>query len=229
MKIKAKKRKIVGKKTKILRQEGKLPASIYGPKQDPMNIEVDAKEFRRVFLDVGTNKFVDLVIDEKDNVKVLIKEVQMEPLTGKYIHVSFYAIDETKSIIADVPVEIIGESPAVKTNIGFLVIPFDHLTLRCLPKDLPENIPVEISNLKEIGDSVLISDIEFPEGVEIAGNIDETASLAYIAPPQKEIVEEEVKEEEEEGEEEGEKEAEGGEEKKEEKPSDEENTEAGEN
>ncbi len=203
MEIKAKKRTVLGKKNKRLRRQGILPASVYGPKHEPTSIEIDPREFHKVYAEAGTNKFVDLIIDGDKKVRVLIKEVQANPLTDDYIHVSFYAIDENKSIIAEVPIKIIGESSAVKNNIGFLVVPFDSLVLRCLPKDLPENIEVDISKLDKIGDNVLISDIKFPDGVEIAGEVDKTASLAYIAPPQKEIVEEEVSEKTEETEEEG--------------------------
>lgn len=218
MKIKAQKREIQGKKVKSLRKQDMLPASVYGPKREPMMLTVDPKEFAVVFDKAGTNQLITLEIGEGDQKsRVLVKEVQEDPVRREFLHVSFYEIDPTAKIVAEVPVVIEGVSPAVKNNIGFLVAPIDEIEVRCFPKDIPANFVIDISNLKLVGDNITLANIEVPADVEFVEEDLESTTLAYIAPPQKEIVEEEVEVEGEEGEEEeGEKEGdEEGEEKQE--------------
>ncbi len=200
MKITAHKREIQGKKVKTLRNQNLLPASIYGPKREPMMLVLDPKEFEEVFKKAGTNQLVTLEIEaEGYRAPVLIKEVQEDFLKQEYIHVSFYEIDPTSKIVTQVPVLFEGVSPAVKNNLGFLVTPINEVEVRCLPKDIPTNFVVDTSNLKEVGDNIMLSDIKVPEGVELVDIEVTSTAIAYIAPPQKEIIEEEVVEEEVEG------------------------------
>jgi large subunit ribosomal protein L25 len=204
MKLSVKKREELKRKVKGLLKKNEIPGVVYGPKRKSLNIKFDGLNFEKVLKDSGYSKLVDLEVEEEKPVKVLIREVQYEPATDKVIHVSFYELDMKKTITADVPVETKGTSTAVKDNTGFLVTPFDTLTVRCLPDKLPQKLVVDISLLNEIGDNVSIADLKLPEGVELSSEIDQNATLAYIAPPQKEIVEEEPEEEAEEEGEEGE-------------------------
>jgi len=203
MEIKATKRDITGRKVKTIRSNGQIPASVYGPKREARSLSVDSKELRKVYEESGLNKFISLTVEsEAKPVQVLIKEMQIDPLTDGYLHVSFFAIDPNKRIVADVPVVVKGASPAVKNNVGFLVTPIELITLRCLPKDLPESIVINIDSLEEIGDNISLEDVKLASDVEFASLTDMSTSIAYIAPPQKEIEEEEpVVEEEVEGEE----------------------------
>lgn len=196
MKIVVKKRKIKGRKIKNLRKEGVLPGVIYGPKKKSLNIELDLGAFENIFRKVGCSKFVDIEVEgESKTLKVLIREVQYEPVSGQVIHVSFFELDFAKPITTAIPIEVRGESGAVKDSIGFLVTPVESLEVRCLPEKLPEKLVVDISSLDAIGDTISISDLELPEGVKLTSDIAENLTLAYIAPPQKEIVEEEKEEE----------------------------------
>lgn len=226
MKLKAEKREITGKKVKKLRSEGKVPASVYGPSLESQNITLDAKEFGKVFDSRGYSKFIQLELEgHKDPVRVLVKSVNIHPLKDHYVEVSLYAVDEGKKITVDVPVVLEGEAPAVKQNIGFLVQQMDSISLYCLPKNLPEELIVDISGLVEIGDSITVNEIEIGEDVELSSGVEPTNAIAFIAAPQKEIVEEEPEtseegeEDEESGQEDGDGEdgdesSEGGEDKK---------------
>ena len=192
--------KIVGQERKSskennIQEEEKLLAVIYGPKRKSKNLVIDSKEFKNVFKMVGYSKVVDFEVEgEKKKGKVLIREVQFEPVTGDVIHVSFFELDLKKPVTADVPVETKGASKAVQDNIGFLVLPFETIEVRSLPSDLPDKLIIDISNLDEIGDNVSVDDLELPKNVELASDIASNATVAYIAPPQKEIVEEEKEE-----------------------------------
>lgn len=191
MKLKAQKREVVGKKSKNIRKEGLVPASVFGPKRDSTSIQVDRKELQQIFKKVGGNKFFDLEIEgESRPSKVLIKEITIHPVTDEYMDVSFYQVAEDRKLNVEVPVIVNGESPAVKQNLGFLINQFDAITVHCLPKDLPSSIEVDISNLNQPGDAITLDTIQLPEGVEWDSSVDPTSAVVYIASFQKEEVEE---------------------------------------
>jgi large subunit ribosomal protein L25 len=192
MKIKASLRDTTGKKVKNIRAEGNLPASVYGPKRESTNIKLDPIEFRKAYKEVGYNQLLDVDIEgEKDTVKVLVKEVQKNPIMDEIYHVSLYQIDMDKKIVVDIPVRSEGVSPAVKSNIGFLVQRYESLPVLCLPQDIPDMITVNIEGLEDINDSIQISELTLPDKVEWAPNLSELTVIFRITPPQKEIEEEE--------------------------------------
>ncbi len=186
MKLEAKRRVIVGKKVKNLRRESSVPASIYGPKKQSENIQVDTKKFAEVFKKVGFNKFFDLVIEEDKPVKVLVKDVQIHPVKDNILSISFYQISEDTKLTVEVPIVLVGESPAVTLNLGFLVQAMDSIKINCLPKDIPASYEVDISKLENTGDSISVSTINLGEGVELDSSVDNTSALVYIAAKQKE-------------------------------------------
>lgn len=190
MKIKANSREIIGKKVKNLRKEGLVPGVVFGPRRTPLNVQVDAKSLSKLFKQVGYSKFFDLEIEESSPVKVLIQEIPKHPINDQILTVNFYQVAEDIKITVEVPITFVGEAPAVKQNLGFLITPVEAIPLHCLPKDLPSEISVDISNLAEVGAAVTVSDIALPEGVELDSSVDATTALVYIASFQKEIVEE---------------------------------------
>ncbi len=210
MKLKANKRTILKKKVKSLRKAKEIPAAAYGPEFKSINLKVDLVEFSKLFRKAGYARLIDLEIENKKPQKTLIKEVQINPITNEYIHVSFYVVDMKKEIEAEVPIELKGISPAEKNNIGFLETPYTTVRIKCLPSDLPSEIKINIETLAEIGDSIQIKDLKLDKKLELAGDFDKSTTIAFIAAPQKIEIEEEEKEEEttdeetEEGESEGE-------------------------
>jgi len=193
MEIKVTKRNLTGKKTKELTSTNILPGIISGPtKKESMMIQMDPKEFKNLFDKAGFNKLIEVNVEKESKpFKCIIREIQYHPVTDKIIHVGFFEPDLSRPITAEVPVVIKGVSKAIKDNIGFLVTPVDYVLVRALPEKLPDEITIDISNLEKIGDNILLKDIVFPEGVTPAMENIETVSLVFIAPPQKEIVEEE--------------------------------------
>lgn len=189
MKIKVEKRDVIRKRLNTIREEKKVPAVVYGPSFDSLSVSINAKEFESIFKDSGYSKLVDLDIEGKTQ-KAIIKEVQTHPVTRKRYHVSFYAVDMNAEIEANIPIETVGVSPAVKSNVGFLEMPFNTLTVKCLPGDLPQNIEVDISTLVEIGDSITLESINISKKVEVQG-LEPSDVLASIAAPQKEEIVEE--------------------------------------
>ncbi len=196
MKLKAQKRELLGKKVKHLRAEGLVPATIYGPKREATNIQFDEKTFKKVFDKVGYNKFIELEIEGEKPTRVLVKEVNFDPIKDNIMDISIYDVDEDRKVSVEVPIEITGESPAVKLKLGFLVQQTTAVAVYCLPKDLPGEFKVSIESIETTSDTISLSDLDLPEGVEFDSSVDPNSAIVYIATDQKEIVEDEIKDDE---------------------------------
>ncbi|MCD6270972.1 50S ribosomal protein L25 [bacterium] len=195
LQLRAKKRDVLGRKTKRLRAENLLPAILYGPKIKNIPLVLDYKSFEKVWSKAGESSLINLEIEgEKKKYLVLIHDIQQDPLTDKIIHIDLYQPDLEKKVTAWVPLVIVGEAPAVKNLGGTLVRNLDEVEVRALPRDLPHEIKVDVSNLKEIHDEILIEDLQVPNNVEILKNPKEV--VVTVAPPER--VEEELAEEKEE-------------------------------
>ncbi len=201
--IKVKKREILGKKVKNLRQKGVLPAVLYGPKIKNLSLEVDFKEFENIYKEIGESSLVSLEVDpstgssaethpkpsgQVKKFPVLIHEVKKDPLTGKLIHVDFYQPILTEEVEVTVPVVFEGEAPAVKEFGGTLVREISEIEVKALPQNFPHEIRVNIENLKTLEDEILVKDLKLPEGAKVQREPDEI--IAVVIPPEK--VEEEL-------------------------------------
>jgi len=157
---------------KKLRASGRIPAIIYGSKTaKPQNLEVDRKAMEDLMHhSASENLLVDLAVDKEANARrlALVQEVQHHSLTGRVIHIDFHEISENEKVTVLVPVEPVGEATGVKNGGGVLEHVLFKLKVRCLPKDLPEVIHVDVTHL-DIGKAVHIADIKPPAGVEILG------------------------------------------------------------
>jgi large subunit ribosomal protein L25 len=186
MKLTVQKREITGKKVKNLRALGLVPATIFGPKRPSENIQIVKKDFLKLFKDVGYNKFFDLEIESEKPVKVLVKEIQKHPITDNLLTVGIYHVDENRKLTVDVPVVFVGDSPAVKQNLGFLIQKMNSIAIDCLPKDLPSAFEVDISILDTPGAAISVGDIKLSEDVSLNSNMDPTSAIVYIGTSQKE-------------------------------------------
>lgn len=168
---------------KKLRAQGRVPAVIYGRNVPAENLEVDARELRELLLhSASENILVDLEIQNHQRSKrlALLQEVQHHPLTGEVLHVDFHEVSETEKVTIMVPVETVGEAIGVKTGGGILEHVLFKIKVRALPKDLPEQIVVDVSHL-QAGQSIHLGDIQPPPGVEILG--DKSVSVISVAVP----------------------------------------------
>jgi len=185
----AEKRDILGKKTNSLRKRGFLPAVIYGKGKPSESIAVKEIDFLKLWKAAGESSIVELELDGKKR-NVLIQDVAIDPLKDTPIHADFYAVDMTKTVKVEVPLEFIRESDAVKSG-GILIKVSHAVEVESLPADLPRSLSVDLSILKNIGDSFAVKDLKTPKGVKILKNSDET--IALVEAPR---VEEELKSEE---------------------------------
>ncbi len=184
--IKAKKRDI-GVKLDALRKGGEIPAVFYGAGKETTSIAVGNVEFKKVWHKAGESSAVSVVMPE-GKIDVLIHEVQVDPVTSEPIHVDFLAIDMKKKISVKVPLEFVGVSPAVKSGLGNLVKILYEIEIEALPKDLPHNLEVDISTLETLDNTVVVSDINLPAGVEAITS--GTEIVASVVAQKEEAVEE---------------------------------------
>jgi len=200
---------------KKLRSAGRIPAVIYGRQAQPQNLELTGKEIEElIHHSVSENMLVDLAVQDDSRPKrlALVQEVQHHPLSGKVLHVDLHEVAENEKVTIMVPVETVGEAAGVKTGGGVLEHVLFKIKARALPKDLPEQIIVDVSHL-ELGRAVHLGEIKAPPGVEILGDKDvpviacavprteeEEAAAAEVAPVSAGDVEM-IKEKKEEGEE----------------------------
>jgi len=171
---------------KKLRVAGRVPAVIYGREIKPQNLEVNAREIGDLINhSVSENLLVDLSVenDSKPKRLALVQEIQHHPIDGKVVHVDFHEVSENELVTVQVPVETAGEAAGVKNGGGVLEHILFKLKVRCLPKDLPEQILVDVSHL-EIGKSIHLGDIKAPEGVQIMG--DKHVTVIAVAAPRAE-------------------------------------------
>ncbi len=169
--LEAVKRDIFGKKLRKMRKEGKIPANIYGPNFKSLSITVSGKDFGKVFKVAGETGVVYLKVD-KEEIPVLIKNIQMHPVIHLLLHVDFRKVDLKQKVETQVPIKVIGESPAVKEKAGVLLTQTSEITVEALPQDIPHEVEVDISKLVEIGDEIKVADLTKSNKYEIKDEAD---------------------------------------------------------
>jgi large subunit ribosomal protein L25 len=188
VKIKAEQRAAVGRSAaRKLKSRGIIPAVVYGGQEKPQPLQVSARDINGMLSHAsGENILVELEIaGEPSNRMALVQEIQHSPVGGDILHVDFHAISMDENIQAEVPLEPVGVANGVKNFGGLLEQSLRSLPIECLPRDLPDRITVDVSNLN-IGDSVHVRDIQLPSGVTAKAQPDLTA-FSVLAP----VVEEE--------------------------------------
>lgn len=156
-----------------IRAAGFIPAVIYGFNKANENLKVKQHDFLKVFARVGEFNLVDLSIGEAEPVKVIIKDVQRDGLTGGVIHVDFYQVDMAKKITAEIPLNFIGEAKAVKELGGTLVKNMAAVQVECLPADLASHIDVDISVLADFDQFIRLHDLVLPRGLKLVQETNE--------------------------------------------------------
>jgi large subunit ribosomal protein L25 len=167
---------------KKMRATGFLPAELYGQGKENLHLFVSANEFERVFRKAGESSIIALEIEGQGKRNVLIHDVQAHYLKSIPNHVDFLEINMAEKLTANIPLEFIGESVAVKASGGTLVKVMSEVEVECLPSDLPHNLEVNIESLKTFDDVIAAKDILLPKGVTLTmEDMDEV--VAKVQPP----------------------------------------------
>ncbi|MBP6855897.1 MAG: 50S ribosomal protein L25 [Candidatus Pacebacteria bacterium] len=176
-------RSTLGKKVRELFEQGIIPAQLYGHRVENMSIQVPVKEFTKVFKTAGQSSVITLVVDGTE-FPVLIHDVQYDAINQRVAHIDFYKVNMSEKITAQVPLSFVGEAPAIRGQGGVLVKAVEELEVEALPADLPHEIVVDVTVLKEIHQSIHVSDLVVEKGVKI--NADSHTTVATVIEPAKE-------------------------------------------
>ena len=187
--FKAEKREILGKRTKALRRKGLVPAVLFGKDQPSVPLSLDRGEFAEEYSQVGESAVADLAFSGK-RVKVLISGIQRDSVSDELLHVSFHRVAVGEKVTVTIPIDLVGESPIVKSGEGMLLSILSELELECLPKDIPAAIKVDISHLSAIDEGVTVEELPLDfSTVDVVGR-PLNDLVAKIEPAEMEEVEE---------------------------------------
>jgi large subunit ribosomal protein L25 len=190
--LSARPRTEIGRRARALRRVGKVPAVVYGHRQDPLPITADTRTLERLWHRAGRSHLIDLTIEGQPARKVLIRELQVSPRTGRLLHADFLAVNLREKLVVDIPVVVVGEAPAVsETKIGQLLQTINTVKVECLPGDIPAQLTVDVSGLTEIDSHITLGQIELPKGVALV-NADPEETVVKVSPLRVREEEEEV-------------------------------------
>jgi len=160
LKIKATKRDVLGKKTRFLRRQGITPAHLFGHSLESIALQCDSNELKKIVTQAGTTRLITLNVEGDNEAKnVFLREIQKDFLTRDLLHVDFYQVRKGEKMTMDVPIVLVGDSPALKGKGRILSRGTTVLALECLPEKVPPQIDVDISILTELDQSIYVKDI----------------------------------------------------------------------
>jgi len=188
MELNVQARDILGKKVKTLREKGLVPAELYGHGIKNLHLTLAAKEFQKVFKEAGESTIVNLVTEDKKTLPVMIHEVKTDSLSGEILNIDFYQIKLTEKIRVYIPIEFIGEAPAVKNFGGILIKTLKGIEVEALPQDLPHRLQADLASLNEIGKNIALKDLKIGGNVKLFVNPETIIATVVEAKAEEEAV-----------------------------------------
>jgi large subunit ribosomal protein L25 len=185
--LSAQTRTITGKQVKSLRNEGLIPAELYGHGTPNAHLSVSAKEFNKVYKAAGSSTMLVLTIG-KEKVSAMIHEISRDSVKSDIIHVDFYQVRMDEKITAYVPLEFTGESPAVKEKNAVINRSLAEVEVEAFPQDIPHTIVVDLSVLDDFDKSIYVKDLVMPKGVEVQIEGDTVVATATEPLPEEVVV-----------------------------------------
>jgi large subunit ribosomal protein L25 len=161
-----------------LRAAGRTPAAVYGGKGEPISVEMDSHTFQMLVQHHGTSMILEMAIEGEEARNVMVKEVQFHPVRGHVAHVDFMEVSMTETLVAAVPVHLVGTSAGEEGG-GVLEQLISEVDIECLPMALPSKIEIDITSL-DIGHHLSVCDIETGEGVKIVTSGDVIAVSVHM-------------------------------------------------
>ena len=164
-------RTVFGKKVNRIRKEWLVPGIVYGRHlKSPLAVQFDKVAFIKTYKTTGVSTPVDLTGDQSE--LVLIHHVETDPVTDVVIHVDFLAVKADEKVKASVAILMTGIAPVEKDGLGKVQLVKDHVTVEALPRDLPHDIKVDLSNLATLQDGIFVSDLVVSDKVTIIDDQD---------------------------------------------------------
>lgn len=198
--LKLDRRMLTGKKVRSLRRQGVIPVHVYGADIEPANLQVDDRTLNRLLPQVGSNIPISVEYEGQDRENIcFVREIQRHPVTETVLHVDFLRVDITRTVAAEVPITLVGTSPAVSQMAGTLLQNIQSLSIEALPMNMPAEVTVDISSLVDFDTTLAVGDVEVPGDVKVLNEPEDV--IVRVAPPRLEVEVVEEDEELEEGEE----------------------------
>ncbi len=181
--LNAQKRETAGKgSSHKIRANGSIPGILYGPDIETLSVSIKTRELTGLIRREGrANMLIDLNLGESNTPdrKVIIKELQRDPITGDYQHIDLYQVSMTRELNMMVKVKLVGTPSGVKNAGGILQQIRREIEISCLPSNIPGTVEMDVSNL-DIGDSIHVSDITIPNAEIIT---DTKLTICTVVPP----------------------------------------------
>lgn len=190
-KLEAKIRTGAGKGLSVLRLSGLVPGVVYGHGVENLNVAVPKINLEKIFKTAGESTLLELVLDGGKSKHVLIHNTQKDPIKGWPLHVDFLEVRLDEKIKAEVPLEFVGEAPAIKELAGTLIKNIHHVEVEALPQNLPHNLEIDLGGLKTFEDHLTVADIKTTPNVKILTEADQI--VASVVPPRSEAELESIK------------------------------------
>lgn len=166
------------------RKEGKIPAIMYGHKGEPKMLWVDFLTFSKVFAVAGESSILSLEIEGGKKASVIVQDMAHDAMTNRVSHVDFFEVSMDEELEARIPLEFVGEAPAIREMGGILVKTLEEVTVSCLPKDLPHTLTIDLSVLTDFSKHIQVKDLVLPKGVKIL--TEELTTLVLVEAPRTE-------------------------------------------
>ncbi len=184
-------RTVIGKQVNQLRRAGQIPVIVYGSHLDkPLPLQMDEKSLKTIVAKAGHNRLIRVSLDGGTTRLVLTREVQRNSLTGRITHVDFQEVSMNEKITTEIPLVLVGTSPAVQRTEGLLIHGIGNVQIRALPSDLVNTIEVDVSSLDAVNKSLFVSDLKPGDKIEILTPRDEM--VAKVVPLKEEVIVEEA-------------------------------------
>ncbi len=175
-------RTVMRKKVSTLRRQGITPIHLYGPGIESQVFQVDTQLLRKTLSVVGYNRPVEVAPDGSSETHLaFVREIQFHPLTIEVVHVDFLRVDMTKKTRVDVPVELVGESPAVRVHGGSMIQAMYTVAVEAVPMEIPAIVSVDVSGIDTFDKNIHVRDLEVAQGVTIVTDGDQM--VAHVAAP----------------------------------------------
>ena len=172
-------RELGSSSSRRLRREGRIPAVVYGLEAEPLPVSVEYSEARIALSgDAGLNALLSLAIDG-DNQLCLVKDIQRHVVRDEVSHIDFIRVDPNAAFELEIPLVLVGEAKAVANVSGMVDQALFSLMISTLPTSIPNEVEVDISDM-EVGDSIRVEDLNLPDGVAAAVDLDTTIATALV-------------------------------------------------
>src|SRR4030043_141165 len=201
LKLKAAKRDVFGKKTRFLRRQGIVPAHLFGHSLESLALQCDVNELKKIVSSAGMTRLISLNVEgEKEAKNVFLREIQRDVISLQLLHVDFYQVRKGEKMTMEVPIVLVGESPAMKAKGRILFPGINVLSIECLPEKVPPQVEVDISVLAELDQSLHVKDIVLDPEIEVQDDPEQmvvkVSEITVGAKKEKPVVAEEAEAEE---------------------------------